>query len=164
MTSVENHWADTWKRKHQFEEVNATYPCHSDLTTAQKWLWHELCGKSHKTVFDWRCNGNDKFVSLEIMEFCVQMDMLAKSFYIVLPWSLCLSFIWWWIAHILGPQFTIKTDAGSSRRGSAETNLTSILTQVWSLALLSGLRIWHCRELWCRSQTQLGACVAVAVA
>ena len=36
--------------------------------------------------------------------------------------------------------------------------------QVQSLALLSGLRIQHCRELWCRSQTQLGSGVDVAVA
>ena len=27
--------------------------------------------------------------------------------------------------------------------------------RVWSLALLSGLRSWHCCELSCRSQTQL---------
>ena len=36
--------------------------------------------------------------------------------------------------------------------------------QVPSLALLNGLRIRHCLELWCRSQTRLGSCVAVAVA
>ena len=30
-------------------------------------------------------------------------------------------------------------------------------------ALLSGIRIQHCHDLWCRSQTQLGSCVAVAV-
>ena len=36
--------------------------------------------------------------------------------------------------------------------------------RVRSLALLSGLRIWHCHELWCRSQTLLGSHVAVAVA
>ena len=36
--------------------------------------------------------------------------------------------------------------------------------QVRSLASLSGLRIWHCRELWCRSQMQLGSGVAVALA
>jgi len=30
--------------------------------------------------------------------------------------------------------------------------------------LASGLRIWRCRELWCRSQTQFGSCIAVAVA
>ena len=35
---------------------------------------------------------------------------------------------------------------------------------VQSLAPLSGLRIWCCRELWCRSQTWLGSCVAEAVA
>ena len=36
--------------------------------------------------------------------------------------------------------------------------------QVQSLALLGGLRIRHCSELWCRSQTQLISHVAVAVA
>ena len=35
---------------------------------------------------------------------------------------------------------------------------------VWSLALLGGLRIQHCHELWCRLLTWLGSCVAVAVA
>ena len=33
-----------------------------------------------------------------------------------------------------------------------------------SVALLSGLRIQRCRELWCRSQTRLGSHIAVAVA
>ena len=33
---------------------------------------------------------------------------------------------------------------------------------VRSLTLLSGLRIQHCCELWCRSQMQLRSCVAVA--
>ena len=33
------------------------------------------------------------------------------------------------------------------------TQLASMRTWVRSLSLLSGLRIWHCRELWCRSQT-----------
>ena len=37
-------------------------------------------------------------------------------------------------------------------------------TQVQSLALLIGLRIQHCYELRCRSQTQLGSLLAVAVA
>ena len=35
---------------------------------------------------------------------------------------------------------------------------------VRSLGLLSGLRIWHCHELWCRSQMRLGSGVAVASA
>jgi len=35
--------------------------------------------------------------------------------------------------------------------------------QVQSLALLSGLRIWHCCKLGCRSQMWLGSCIAVAV-
>ena len=38
------------------------------------------------------------------------------------------------------------------------------LMKVQFLALLSGLRFQHCHELWCRSQTQLRFCVAVAVA
>ena len=35
--------------------------------------------------------------------------------------------------------------------------------QVQSLASLSGLRIWHCHELWYRSQARLISCIAVAV-
>ena len=37
--------------------------------------------------------------------------------------------------------------------------------KIWvpSLAPLSGLRIWCCRELWCRSQMRLRSRVAVAV-
>ena len=35
--------------------------------------------------------------------------------------------------------------------------------RVRSLALLSGLRIWHCHELWCGLQTRFGFRVAVAV-
>ena len=41
--------------------------------------------------------------------------------------------------------------------------LISMTMWVPSLALLSGLRIRCCCELWCRSQTQLGSSVAVAV-
>ena len=32
-----------------------------------------------------------------------------------------------------------------------------------SLTWLSRLRIWHCPELWCRSQMWLGSHIAVAV-
>ena len=39
--------------------------------------------------------------------------------------------------------------------------LGTMRLQVWSLALLSGLRIQRCRELWCRLQTWLGSHVAV---
>ena len=40
----------------------------------------------------------------------------------------------------------------SSRRGAVETNLTGNHEVVGSiLASISALRIWHCRELWCRS-------------
>ena len=40
--------------------------------------------------------------------------------------------------------------------------LASIRTQVWSWALLSELRIWHCREPWCMLQMWLRSGVAVA--
>ena len=43
------------------------------------------------------------------------------------------------------------------------TNLLYMRMWVLFLASLSGLRIWHCHELQCRWQTQLGSCVAVAV-
>ena len=45
------------------------------------------------------------------------------------------------------------------------TNLGSVHEDAGSsLALLSGLRIWHCRELRCRSQMWPGSSIAVAVA
>ena len=43
------------------------------------------------------------------------------------------------------------------------TNPTSIHKDTGFLALLSGLRIWCCWELWYRSQMQLESCIAVAV-
>ena len=42
------------------------------------------------------------------------------------------------------------------------TGLVSRRTQSQSQAPRSGLRIQRCWELWCRSQTRLGSCVAVA--
>ena len=52
----------------------------------------------------------------------------------------------------------------SSHQGSVERNLTSIHEDAGLiLASFSGLRIPSCHELWCRSKTQLGAGVAVAV-
>ena len=41
--------------------------------------------------------------------------------------------------------------------------LGTVRLRVRSLASLPGIRIWRCRELWCRSQTWLGSLVAVAV-
>ena len=45
-----------------------------------------------------------------------------------------------------------------------QTQRVSTRMGVRSLASLSGLGIRHSRELWCRSQTQLGCLMAVAVA
>ena len=41
--------------------------------------------------------------------------------------------------------------------------LGTMRLRVRSLASLSGLRIWLCHVLWCRSQTWLGSRIAVAV-
>ena len=52
----------------------------------------------------------------------------------------------------------------SSRHGAAEMNPTrNHEVRGRSLASLSGLRIQRCRELWCRSQMQLGSSIVVAV-
>ena len=59
---------------------------------------------------------------------------------------------------------------GSTRTGvpivaqQKQIRLGTMRLQVQSLALISGLRIWHCHELWCRSQTQLSSSMAAAVA
>ena len=45
-----------------------------------------------------------------------------------------------------------------------QTRLGSVEIRIPSLASLSGLRIWRCRELWCGSHTWLGSCVAAAAA
>ena len=45
-----------------------------------------------------------------------------------------------------------------------QIRLGTMRFQVQSLASFSGLRIQHCCELWCRSQTQPGSGIAVAVA
>ena len=45
--------------------------------------------------------------------------------------------------------------------GSVVTNTTSSEDSCSILALLCGLRIWHCPELWCRLQKQLRSHVAV---
>ena len=45
-----------------------------------------------------------------------------------------------------------------------QTELVSMRLWVRSLALLSGLKIQHCRELWYRPQTRLGSHIVVTVA
>ena len=45
-----------------------------------------------------------------------------------------------------------------------QIQLGTIRLPVRSLALPSGLRIWHCCELWCRSQMRLRSGIAAAVA
>ena len=45
-----------------------------------------------------------------------------------------------------------------------QIQLGTLRLWVRSLASLSGLKIWHCHKLWCRSQMRLGSGIAVAVA
>ena len=45
-----------------------------------------------------------------------------------------------------------------------QIRLGTMRLQVQSLDSLSGLRLWHCYKLWCRSQTWLGSGVVVALA
>ena len=45
----------------------------------------------------------------------------------------------------------------------AQIQLVSMRMRVQFLVSLSGLRIRCSRELWCRSQMQLGSCIAMAV-
>ena len=53
----------------------------------------------------------------------------------------------------------------SSHSGAVETNPSrNHEVAIQSLAFLSGLRIWHSSELWCRSKKWLRSGVAVAVA
>ena len=56
-----------------------------------------------------------------------------------------------------------KKDLGVPLLAQQLTNLRSMGMQVRSLASLSGLRIRHCPELWCRLQTWLRSRVTVAV-
>ena len=44
-----------------------------------------------------------------------------------------------------------------------QIGLVTMRIWVQSLASLSGLRSWHCCELWYRSQTRLGSCTAVSM-
>ena len=52
---------------------------------------------------------------------------------------------------------------GSHHAQQKQISLVSMRMQVRSLASLSRLKIWHCHDLWCTSQTRLRSDVAVAV-
>ena len=58
----------------------------------------------------------------------------------------------------------LKWPYWSSHRYTEEMNLTRNHEIAGVISGLSGLRIWCCHELWCRSQTWLGSDVAVVVA
>ena len=56
-----------------------------------------------------------------------------------------------------------KLDLGSSFVAQQKRIHLVSTHEVQTLASLSGLGMRRCCELWCRSQTQLGSCVAVAL-
>ena len=65
------------------------------------------------------------------------------------------------LTHVL----TLKILGQESCPGAVEMNLTRNHEVAGSIpGIAQGLRIWHCRDLWWRPQTQLGSHVAVAVA
>ena len=66
--------------------------------------------------------------------------------------------------NITGENINQEPRVRSARRGTVETNPTrNHEVAGLILASLSGLRIWRCCELWCRSQMRLGSGIAVAV-
>ena len=59
----------------------------------------------------------------------------------------------------------VKSHFQRSRHGTAETNPTRNREVAGLISgLAQGVEIWCCRELWCRSQTQLGSGIAMALA
>ena len=61
--------------------------------------------------------------------------------------------------------YSSREEGRSSHHGSAIKNPARLHADAVSIpGLARGLRIWFCRELWCRLQTQLESGVAVAVA
>ena len=65
-----------------------------------------------------------------------------------------------------GPQIRVikEINTGAPDLTQWSTNPRTMRLQVRSLALLSGLRIQHFLELWCRLQMQLESRIAVAPA
>ena len=62
-------------------------------------------------------------------------------------------------------KLVINSSIRSSCCGAVEMNLTSIREDAGLIpSLASWEGIWHCHDLWCRSQVQLGSGIAVAVA
>ena len=111
-------------------------------------------------------------------------DLLRYNWHMTL-WSLRCT-LWWFDMHIDCKMiFRIRLTHPSphivTNSWCVLKNLRSILfgvpvvvqwKQIWlgamrlwvqSLASLSGFRIRHCHELWCRSQTQLGSGAAVVL-
>ena len=72
---------------------------------------------------------------------------------------LCLS------CEVLRPSVSSKISLQGVPAVAQWKRIRRVATRTWvpSLASFSGLRTQCCCELWCRSQTRLGSCIAVAV-
>ena len=117
------------------------------------WKWSQLWESPHMEI-----------IALGRVLLDARMSSLIQPDPCALKQCLCLLF-GPWTMNIRESQtfnFTDQKYFRSSHCGATETS-QSMRTQVQSLALLSGLRIQHCLELWCRSQTWLESHVAVAV-
>jgi len=69
-----------------------------------------------------------------------------------------------WMQHSSWGLSNRREKEGSSCRGTAEMNPTRNHDVAGSIpGLASGSRIQGCCELWCRSQTRLRSCIAVAL-
>ena len=70
-----------------------------------------------------------------------------------------------WLSRMASSMLKVEFRCGISCGGSAVMNPTSIHEDLGLIpGLAQWLRIWHCCELWCRSQRCLRSGVAVAVA
>ena len=135
-----------------------------------------------KTIYDvgyylWKTS----CISLASNTLCLILLRTTASCYIEI-WALRFKFFYWYpfnsiaqyiqVAHlketpncyvctVLLKLQSLEFPLGLTR---LQTLLVCMKRWVCSLALLSGLRIWHCHELWYSWQIRLRSGVAVAVA
>ena len=78
----------------------------------------------------------------------------------VLPMAKTYSYHYLWSSEpseSLGDDYMVSV---AFKKSKESTNPSSLHDAIWFLDSLSGLKIQHCRELWCRSQMWLGSHVA----
>ena len=117
---------------------------------------------------------NNKSLGFPFYNFCLLNAILSLSFFVNVAilvvfntFTLFKKYKCVTLVIMLAKVFVFEdtyVQCWSSHCGTVETNsIRNHKIAVRSLALLSGLRIRHCCELWCRSQTRLRSGIAVAV-